>query len=187
MSSEAIQDLIEQNISNMKVSGKLPTIYFDMDNTLVLFSHYGNVDQALEEMWTRNYFSSLPVFPEAPAVLRALINMGYRVCIVTNVIDSPCCRDEKEQFIKFHFPMIPDENVYILEPDERREEVLPDVATSILVDDYGVNIREWYAKGGVGVKKTYSGKCRQIPSIQTIADIFPVLLELNSLPKKGDS
>lgn len=186
MQSESYRHLVKQNIASMQAQKELPTIYFDMDNTLVLFSHYDNVEGALESMWTKNYFSTLPIFPEAPAVLRALVDMGYKVCIVTNTVDTPYCRDEKEQFIKFHLPMIADENVYILEPDERREEVLPDVEKSILVDDYGENIRNWYIKGGVGVKKTYSGKSRPIPTIQTIADIFPLLYKLNSLPTKGE-
>lgn len=186
MSSETYQHLVERNIADMQARKELPTIYFDMDNTLVLFSHYDNVDGALENMWTQNYYSTLPAFPEAPAVLQALVTMGYKVCIVTSTIDTPYCRDEKEQFIKYHFPMISSENVYILEPDERREEVLPDVSTSILVDDYGENIRNWYIKGGVGVKKTYSGKPRQVPTMHTIADIFPLLYKLNSLPTKGD-
>lgn len=174
---------IEANIANMQSQAELPDIYFDMDNTLALFSIHGQESIALQGMWSEGYFIGLPVFPEAPAVLQTLIHMGYRVGIVSNCMDTPFCKTEKSLYIKHHFPMIADENVYLLEENGKREQVLPRAHQSILVDDYGVNLHAWYENGGVGIKKSYSGKPRAMPVITSLTDIFTVLWKFNLLPK----
>ena len=55
--------------------------------------------------------------------------------------------------------------------------------TSILIDDYYKNIQNFYEQGGIGIKKTYSGKERPIPQVESLVDLFSVLFELNCMKK----
>lgn len=156
-------------------------IYFDQDNTLMRFSTYSKTDQAVEMSYTKGFFKNLPVFPEAPDVISALQRMGIRCKILSSLTNSPFCNDEKMESSRYHFPMIHDEDIILVPYGENKVDWVNDVEHSILVDDYHKNINDWYHRGGVAIKKSYSGKPRPVPVVCNLIELFPVLKELNFL------
>ena len=158
-----------------------PTLkmYFDADNTLYKFSTYNRIYDSLSMMHTKGFYKNLPVFIEAPDVVSGLQRMGIEVYVISNTIESPWCESEKMESLNYHFPMIPKSNILLLPPESRKTDYVDDVEHSILVDDYHVNINQWFDAGGLGIKKSYSGKKRVVPVICSLIDLFPVLYELN--------
>ena len=64
---------------------------------------------------------------------------------------------------------------------ENKSNYIENIESSILVEDFYQNIQNFYAVGGVGIKKTYSGKARPIPQVESLVDIFSILYELNCI------
>ncbi len=156
-------------------------IYFDADNTLYKFSTYNRIYDSLSMMHTRGFYKNLPIFLEAPDVVSGLQRIGYEVFVITNTIESPWCKEEKLESLHYHFPMIPDSNLLLLPPESKKTDYAEDIQHSILVDDYHVNINQWFAEGGLGIKKSYSGRKRAVPIVCSLIDIFPTLYELHLL------
>lgn len=178
------RDLVEQRINEFKSKNydhNEITIYFDMDNTLCLFSVYGQEDASMKAMYSKGFYRELPCFSEAPAVLENLQNLGYKVKILSSCIDSPYCIPEKKAWVKYHLPFIDDKDIILIPNGSNKAAVIENIESSILVDDYYHNIVGVYEAGGVGVKKTYSGKERPIPQVANLVDIFSVLDLLNCL------
>lgn len=159
-------------------------LLFDADNTLFQFSVYGQEPAALRSMYSRNFYKNLPVFTEAPIVIENLQKLGFRCGIVSSAIDSPYCIPEKMQSFQYYFPMISEEDIFILPQGvskaERMIEVFGSIKRVILVEDYYININDWYEHGGVAIKKSYSGKLRPVPVITSLIDLFYVLRDLNA-------
>lgn len=176
-------DLIRRVIKDFKAkrvtSGKPVTVLFDADNTLYRFSTYGMIAEAKRDMYTKGYFKNLNIFTEAPHVIENLQKMGIRCGIITSVIDSPFCEYEKRQSFEYYFPMISEEDIYIIKPGMKKTDVVRDVSDIILVDDYYKNLNDWYEAGGVAIKKSYTGKVRPVPVITSLIDLFSVLHELD--------
>lgn len=158
-------------------------IYFDLDNTLALFSYYGNGgdEEACRKMYTKGYYKELPVFSEAPETLEALKDMGFNLFILSSCIDTPFCRSEKLAWTNYHFPFIDNENIIFIDNGKCKADYITRPDQSILVDDYFVNLCSAYEVGIVGIKKTYTGKKRPLPQVSSLVDIFPVLYRLNCL------
>ena len=57
---------------------------------------------------------------------------------------------------------------------EKERKLYPDAT-----EDYYQNICNFYEIGGLGIKKTYSGKQRPIPQVESLVDLFSVLYSLN--------
>ena len=157
------------------------TIYFDMDNTLCLFSPFGDVETSMKAAYSKGFYRELPCFTEAPAVLENLQNLGYKVKILSSGIDSEFCRPEKKAWVHYHLPFIADNDILLLPVGQDKSTMIEEPEKSILVDDYYHNIVDIYKHGGIGVKKTYSGKQRPIPQVGNLVDIFSVLHSLNCL------
>ena len=166
---------------NSRASHSDITIYFDMDNTLCLFSVYGQEELSMKAMYSKGFYRELPCFNEAPAVLENLQNLGYKVKILSSCIDSPYCIPEKKAWVKYHLPFIDDKDIILIPNGSSKAAVIENIESSILVDDYYHNIVGVYEAGGIGVKKTYSGKERPIPQVANLVDIFSVLDLLNCL------
>lgn len=154
-------------------------IYFDADNTLYLFSTYGQEQEALTACRTKGFFKNLPVFQEGPHVIAALQNMGLRCRVLTALVDSPFCNEEKLDSIHYYFPALRDEDIITVPYGESKVDKVTDVEHSILVDDYHKNINDWYNKNGVAIKKSYSGKPRPVPVVSNLVELFPILKQLN--------
>ena len=173
-------ELITKRIKEFKsMDANVPKeVIFDADNTLFHFSTYGMSHEAQRNMYTRGFFKELPIFPEAPMVIENLQRLGIRCGIASNAVDSPYCIPEKKQSYAYHFPMIEEKDIHILPPGQSKAFAFDDVSNKILVDDYFVNINEWYEAGGIAIKKSYSGKQRPVPVITSLIDLFSVLKEL---------
>ena len=96
----------------------------------------------------------------------------------TKCIDSPYCYNEKMESFRYYFPMIDYKDIHLLSMSEDKTMIMPDVKHSVLVDDYYVNLNEMYAAGGIGIKKSYSGKERPVPVVKSLIDLFPILHDL---------
>ena len=157
------------------------TIYFDLDNTLCLFSPFGRVQQSIKAMYNKGFFLDLPCFPEAPYVLSNLKSMGYNTKILSTCINSPYCKQEKKAWVNHYLNFIPDKDILLIPEGAKKTQYITNPQSSILVDDYFSNIQDIYTVGGVGVKKTFSGKQRPVPQVENLVDIFQVLEYLNCL------
>ena len=178
------ENLVNEIIEKFKSKGYKPsdiTIYFDMDNVLCLFSVFGDEDIAVKRMFHKGFYKELPCFPEAPAVIENLQRMGFKVKIISACIDSPYCRPEKELWLHYHLPTLKDEDIILVNKGENKADYITDIERAILIDDFYQNIVDFYAAGGVAIKKTYSGKIRPIPQVESLVDIFSILYSLNCL------
>lgn len=178
------KELIDNNIEKFKKRNLKPCevdLYFDMDNTLCLFSPFGDIETSCRVMYQEGFYRELLCFPEAPAVLENLLNIGFNVKILSSCVDSEYCRPEKIAWINYHLPFVEDKNILLLPVGQSKSDLILNPEKSILVDDYHINITDIYNHGGIGVKKTFSGKERPIPQVASLVDIFSVLHSLNCL------
>lgn len=176
------EDLVKQVIDRFKSMNYKPediTIYLDMDNVLCLFSVFGNEDTAVRRMFHKGYFKELQCFPEVPAVIENLQRIGFKIKVLSSCIDSPYCKPEKKLWLNYHIPTLKDEDIILINVGENKADYINNPETSILVDDYYQNICNFYEIGGLGIKKTYSGKKRPIPQVESLVDLFSVLYNLN--------
>lgn len=176
--------LINNSIENFKRLNLKPyevDIYFDMDNTLCLFSPFGDIETSCRAMYQKGFYRELLCFSEAPVVLDNLQNIGFNVKILSSCIDSKYCNPEKIAWVNYHLPFVEDKNILLLPMGQSKSDLIPNPEKSILVDDYHINITDIYRHGGIGVKKTFSGKERPIPQVSNLVDIFSVLHSLNCL------
>ena len=156
------------------------TLMFDADNTLYRFSTYGLENVSLRDMFSEGFFKNLPIFPEAPSVIKNLQKLGFNCGIISTAIDSPYCVREKKESFNYYFPMIDDKDIHILDSKTPKWTAVESIADTILIDDYHKNLMDWYNVGGVAIKKSYSGKDRPIPVITSLIDLFYVLKELKA-------
>lgn len=153
-------------------------LLFDADNTLYLFSIHGKEDDALTQHLNKGYYHNLPIFMEAPDVVRNLQKFGIRVGICTKY-PTENIKAEKLESFKYHFPTIREEDMIFVPQDDNKFDYIKDVKHTILVDDYHGNITSYYEAGGVAIKKSYSGKERPVPVVTSLIDLFPLLHSLN--------
>ena len=178
--SEYNVDVVRKVLSEFKSMRELNPdepieIVFDADNTLYRFSDYGMIAEAKRDMYTKGYFKNLNIFTEAPIVIENLQKLGIRVHISTGLIDSPFCKREKEESFAYYFPMIHEEDIHFVQEGQSKAEMFTSVKNKILVDDWYYHINDWYQHGGVGIKKSYTGKTRPVPVITSLIDLFRVL------------
>lgn len=160
------------------------TILFDADNTLYRFSTYREEHDALSRMYTKGFFKMLSIFEEAPVVIEALQRAGIKCGIISSMIDSPYCYEEKMESFHYYFPMIPDNMIFIVEPNVNKASLFGDVSRIILVDDFRDNIIDWYKAGGVAIKKAFSKKQRIVPCVHSLVELFPLLIELGVFERR---
>lgn len=154
-------------------------IFYDMDNTIALFSHKANPDMALERMFEEGYFRNLPIMPNAMETLAGLQWEGHEVFILSACINTPYCKQEKQQWIENYLPFIPKSNIILCEVGQNKAEIIGNVENCILVDDYKKNLIEWKKAGGIPVKKRSSNKGRWEHIVNNHFDIFPIVKKLS--------
>jgi len=144
-----------------------PEVYVDMDGVLAdLFNHVGGLhdvdhyNQITPAQWeeffkdTNAYelFSDLPAFPTA----NKLLSMVVKIAGKYNILSSPLNFDKagsikgKQAWLAQHIS-VPSDKV-IFEHNKAMYAVQADGTPNILIDDYGVNIRNWRAAGGFAIK-----------------------------------
>ena len=155
------------------------TIFYDMDNTLALFSIKGEEGESLEKMFEKGFFRNLPVLGNAVIALKVLINAGFDVRILSACVDSPYCKEEKKEWLKEHFSFIEDSKIHLMEVGQNKAEIIKSqgltVNGSYLVDDYSKNLEQWAEYGGIPIKKRFSNKNGWENVVRNHLDIFEIL------------
>jgi len=155
-----------------EVTGDLPQIYCDMDMVLVDFLGGANAQLRREgypisfdmapksdkdlkwELLEKNpkFWETLPPMPDAMKLWKFI--KGYQ----PHILSTPSHRmaeskPGKRKWVRKHLGSVKEIN---LVPREHKQKWATDEAgnPNILIDDYIKNIKEWRAKGGIGVHHT---------------------------------
>ena len=160
-------------------------IFFDIDNTLALFSQKGGDAHACKMMHAKGFYETLPIFHCVEDTLMYLTRLGANIWILSaypiRENNDHSAKEEKNKWLDKHLPFIPNERRLLIPLGTNKAEIIDSVCdrnTVIFIDDYGQNIIHAYESGIVGIKKTYSGKRRPCPQIQDFYDIFKILKKL---------
>lgn len=183
MSNHYNDELIAQRIEEFKkefLTYDGPKyVMFDADNTLIKFSTYGKIEEAMQLCYNRGFYKNLPAYEEAEVVVECLQRLGFIVGIISAYIDTPFCYKEKMESFKYHFPTIKEEDIILVAVGSDKSSYIRDLKHTVVVDDFHRNVSKVYAAGGLAIKKSYSGKPRPVPSITSLIELFPLLHELN--------
>ena len=142
-------------------------IYLDMDGVLAdFFAEYAKLagvnnyrdippasaDPALNKMVGTDFFSRLPKFPTADNLVKLVLNYvkSYGICSSPLRGDFKNSEYHKREWIKRHLKPQPAE--IIITSQKEQHAVNADGSPNILIDDRGVNIVAWRARGGIGIK-----------------------------------
>ena len=164
------------------LSPKDINIFWDMDNTLFIFSKNSDDKKSLKMQENEGFFRDLEAMDGGPEVVEELEKMGFNVFILSACCNDTTCPKEKYESIKINYPSIKDENIIFVMNGENKAEKIKslglDINRSILVDDYYANLMAWLELGGLAIKKTFSGKKRPIPQIKDFHEIYGILEEV---------
>jgi len=144
-------------------------IYVDMDGVLADFfgewaklmdvEHFTqinkvhDIDDALQKIRdTDDFWLQLPLLPQAKNLLDLIkqVKGEYNVCS-SPLADDPNSEKHKRTWIEQNLSFFPPKNVYITH-NKPQYATNKDGTPNILIDDYGKNIRDWEAAGGIGFK-----------------------------------
>ena len=144
-------------------------IYVDMDGVLADFfgewaklmqvDHFTKIDKehdindALQAIRDKDKFwLDLPLLPQAKQLLGLIkqVKGEYNICS-SPLADDPKSEPHKRKWIEQNLSFFPPKNVYIThnKPQFAKKE---DGTPNILIDDFGKNVNEWEAAGGIGFK-----------------------------------
>ncbi len=148
--------------------GKTTEIYVDMDGVLADFfgewtklmnvDHWSKIDndglpQALQKIRdTDEFWLRLPMLPQARELLSLIKNIKgeYNICS-SPLADDPNSEPHKRQWIEKNLSFFPPKNIHITH-DKAQFAKNADGTPNILIDDFGRNVRQWEAAGGIGFK-----------------------------------
>lgn len=154
-------------------------LYYDMDNTTCLWCEKDEDSRALERVYEEGYFLNLPPIDNIEQTIKALIEVGLDVHIISACVESPYCKPEKRLWVARYLPWIKEENIHLCAMGEDKSRyVTGNIANAILIDDYKNNLNAFQRAGGMVVKKSYSGKPRPIPFVKNHMDIFYIIKEV---------
>jgi len=157
------QELIENEI------GSSTEIYVDMDGVLAdFFTEWGklmgvqnwwnikdehNIDDALQKIRdTDNFWLDLPLTSNATNLLNLIKDVkGSYIILSSPLPGDKNSEPHKREWIKKNLSFFPPKEV-LIRHDKESFATQQDGTPNILIDDYGVNIQKWEAKGGVGFK-----------------------------------
>jgi tRNA nucleotidyltransferase (CCA-adding enzyme) len=144
-------------------------IYVDMDGVLADFfgewarlmkvDHFTKIDKeheigdALQRIRdTDDFWLRLPVLPQAKELLTLIKNIKgeYNICS-TPLADDPNSEKHKRTWVEKNLSFFPPKNVYITD-NKPQFAKNADGTPNILVDDFGKNVSQWEAAGGIGFK-----------------------------------
>ena len=154
------------------------TLFYDLDNTLALFSIKGQEGEALERMFEEGFFRNLPILNNAMEALAGLMWEGHDVHILSACINSPFCKAEKLEWIAQFLPFIEPHNIHLCDVGQNKAEMIGDVVGTILVDDYHKNLEQWTEAGGIAVKKRFSEKKGYERVVRDHMEIFDIIEQL---------
>ena len=144
-------------------------IYVDMDGVLADFfgewarlmkvDHFTKIDKeheigdALQRIRdTDDFWLRLPMLPQARELLNLIKNVKgeYNICS-TPLQDDPNSEKHKRTWIEKNLSSFPPKNIYITS-DKPQYAINADGTPNILIDDFGKNVSQWEAAGGIGFK-----------------------------------
>ena len=154
-------------------------IFYDIDNTLAIFSTKNQEGESLERMFEKGFFLNLKPMEQIQEVLAGLMYEGHEVYLLSACIDSPYCKPEKKKWIEKYLPFIPEENIFLVPVGANKAEAIGNVTRAILVDDYKKNLEQWQQAGGIPVKKRISQKEGWEYIIRNHHEIFSIIKKLS--------
>lgn len=155
---------------------QLPQIYCDMDQVLVNFM--GGANKALKSMGMKSFpeeekdakweaLCQVPKFWEnldpMPGGLQLwrYIRQYDPIILSTPSKRMDTCKPEKIEWIKKNLGNV--QKILLVPRDQKQNYAMTDNRPNLLIDDYEKNIKEWEAKGGMGV--------RHINTLSTISQL----------------
>jgi len=146
----------------------LPDIYCDMDQVLVDFMKGADevvggsfVTSDKEERWnkinqTKRFWTELEWMPGARKLYQFIARYDPHVLSAYSTRD-PNSRNGKKKWLNKHTKFSPS-NINLVKRADKQKFATKDGKPNILIDDYIKNIKEWEAKGGIGIHHTNVGK-----------------------------
>ena len=146
----------------------LPEIYCDLDEVLVDFMRGANaavggdfVKMDKDERWnkvnqTKGFWANLGWKPNAKKLHSFIIKYNPHVLSAYTGRD-PTSKVGKMKWLKKN-ANFKRGNIHLVLRSQKKDYATTDDKPNILIDDYDKNIREWEAKGGIGILHTDVGK-----------------------------
>ena len=146
----------------------LPEIYCDLDEVLVDFMRGANVavggdfvKMDKDERWnivnqTKGFWSNLGWKPNAKKLHDFIIRYNPHV-LSAHTGRDPTSKVGKMKWLKKN-ANFKRGNIHLVLRSQKKDFATTDDKPNILIDDYIKNIREWEAKGGIGIHHTDVGK-----------------------------
>ena len=150
-----------------EIEYKLPHVYLDMDGVLVNLEkgaykvhgkHIGDVPKPMR--WekitaTKDFWKTLEWMPGAKRLWKFL--KPYAPSIMSAYAKSePNSAKGKEDWLKHNVEKLPRSRINLVQRSDKQRFARDGrtMTPNILVDDHEKNIREWEAKGGIGIHHT---------------------------------
>ena len=146
----------------------LPEIYCDLDEVLVDFMRGADaavggdfVKMDKDERWnkvnqTKGFWANLGWKPNAKRLYDFIIR--YNPHVLSAYPDrDPNARNGKMKWLKKNTGFKRG-NIHLVLRAQKKDYATTDDKPNVLIDDYDKNIREWEAKGGIGIHHTDVGK-----------------------------
>ena len=160
---------MKELIELIEVSNEdLPEIYCDLDEVLVDFMRGANaavggdfVKMDKDDRWnkvnqTKGFWANLGWKPNAKKLHDFIIRYNPHV-LSAHTGRDPTSKVGKMKWLKKN-ANFKRGNIHLVLRSQKKDFATTDDKPNILIDDYIKNIREWEAKGGIGVHHTDVGK-----------------------------
>jgi|TARA_B110000211_G_C13919766_1_gene482184 5'(3')-deoxyribonucleotidase len=153
-----LTDLIEVN------KGDVPSVYCDMDMVLCDFMKKADevtggsfVTADKVERWkqisnTKDFWENLEWMPGAKRIHQMIIKYDAHILSAFSGKD-PSSKNGKMKWLSKN-TSFKRGNIHLVERSQKQAYAMTDGEPNVLIDDYIKNIKEWEAKGGIGIHHT---------------------------------
>ncbi len=125
-------------------------LFIDMDGTIARFH---DEESYLVRMYNAGFFENLRPFKEILHAIKLFMrcNPHIEVYILSSLIDSPFCADEKRRWLRRYLPEA--RNILLVPQGVDKSEFIGNLSPlDVLIDDYNKNLSSWRASGGRAIK-----------------------------------